>query len=200
MSKISTEACVARLVAEMPGTKPSEWKRRSKSNRGDSVLRIFENTSTKGLWEVYEKDGSISGIQVHNPDAEEVSAIYYVLAKADMGDSPQIVLYVTDAKEFDQNGYQSDQTPKGTIKELKRLGYNGSECMESVIELTPGKSPKTYDLAKINEWAGTIHKDTLVDVEELKAKMASSKVFKFSQKFQEFLLLGDCEDFEIIPM
>lgn len=206
MSKISTSDCVKALVEKMPTSKPSDWKRRSKSRWYDCIRRIFENTRTNESWEVYEKDGAISGMQVHDPNADVVNtpggarsgnpqqtrwcgSIYYVIARSkEEGETPTILLYVSDAKEFDREGHQSDETPDGAFEELKRMGFDGTEVMESVIELSAIVNGKPqFDFSDPN-WAKNIDQPwPPVDVEDLKKKMASSQVFKHSEAFLDFM-------------
>jgi len=54
-----SKVCVDAIVAELPDTKASQWKRRSKMNLDGSVFRIFENIKTGAMVNVIEKDNTI---------------------------------------------------------------------------------------------------------------------------------------------
>jgi hypothetical protein len=176
MSKIKTEDCVEFLVKHIPTSHKDDWKRRSKFNWQNGVKRIFENTVTGIYWSVYEKDGTFIEFAVVGPDdvmfKKPVAPIYYIIHESE----GFIGLTVTDSKEFDTHNRASDWTPKGTFEELKRLGYPGCEDMEGVVEF-------------LNE---------VTDIEDLKAKLASSPVFKFSPAFQKFMQDYESEEMKII--
>ena len=122
--------------------------------------------------------------------------IYYVIAESPYDmigeylEKPVVVLYVTDSKDFDKRGgHQSNETPEVVYKELRKLGYTAVEMTESVIELfyTDDDAEDYEHLKRVN-------------IEELKKKLASSSVFKFSSRFQDFLLEHDCGEDEIIKL
>jgi hypothetical protein len=121
--------------------------------------------------------------------------IYYVIAESPYNmigeyiEKPAIVLYVTDREDFDKRGgHMSNKTPEVVYKELENLGYNASEVTESVLELSYLNDEEDYE-----------HKKR-VNVEELKRKLASSLVFKFNSRFQDFLLEHDVGEDKIIKI
>lgn len=181
MSKIKTADCVKALV-EKYGI-PANWKRRTKIQWGNGIKRIFEDTLTNKMCTVYEENDAIVSITPTLPceigavtpkEIVAVPPIYYVIHEAE----GSIGLTVTDSKHFDTKHCQSDWTPKGTFEELKRLGFPGCEAMEGVVEF-------------FNE---------VTNIEVLKAKLASSSVFKFSKDFQAFLSEFSSEEFNVIPI
>lgn len=135
------------------------------------------------------------------------NTVYYVIAQSSLGligeklDKPDTILYVTDSIYFDKNGFQSDYMPKWTIEELSRLGYEASEIVDAVLDIRVcGGTRKTFDLENINEWAKElIDEGSPANVEELKQKLASSKLFKFSPSFQKFIMEhGDGEEYNVV--
>jgi len=162
----------------VPGSDPKDWKRVSKFSDGLDIVRIFHSRKNSSLGVTVceqitggnlraelvdlSKDGN------HKAKITPVGhrRVYYVIVDLQpMGDG--IALAVTDADEFDRKGCQSDHTPQIVFEELKRMGLNTAELTESVVEF----------------W-------TPVTAVELKAKLDSSDVFKFSSKFHEFMKQG----------
>jgi len=184
MSKISTEDCVKFLVSYIPKSEAKEWKRRNKWKDGDFIRRGFENILTGHKWVVTEEAGSIIDASpyvqgIYNEPKSSVvkknpNPVYYAIHEFDgfMG------LSVTDGNHFDKRHCQSDWTPKEVDGELERLGYPGAEDMEAEISF-------------YNE---------VTDIDDLKMKLASSPVFKFSPAFQKFLQEHESEEFKIIPI
>lgn len=174
MSKITTADCVKALV-EKCGV-PADWKRRSKFAWKGGIKRVFEDTLTQAYWEVYENGGQIVSIYPVVPDEvmlkKPVDPIYYIIHESE----GFIGLTVTDSKEFDTHNRASDWTPKGTFEELQRLGYPGCESMEGVVEF----------------------ENEVTDIEDLKAKLAASPVFKFCPAFQTFMQDYENEEMKII--
>ena len=227
LAKITSEDCVNWIVSNVaPETLLGCWKRRSKRKVGASLVRAFENSNTGDMVEVVEQNGQIvSGRAVGSTeqvpsvaapqsrrDRRGQRSIYYVIAQTYEGltgaelEIPLTLLYVTDAAEFDTEGHLSDETPQGTFEELERLGYDGGEFMESVIEIhprTPGV-PRTYDLANITEWSRDIlsRPSVPVNLDDFKTKLASSSVFRFNPSFQTFMLehITGGESTVIIPI
>lgn len=105
-------------------------------------------------------------------------------------ENPVILLYVTDSKDIDKrSGHMSNETPEVVYSELKKLGYDALEISDSVVELS-----------YLDDEAENYEHLKRVNVEELKKKLASSLVFKFSSKFQNFLLEYDHGEDEIIKL
>jgi hypothetical protein len=214
LAKVTTEDCVAWIIQNYaPDTKPSDWKRRSKTKQGNVIVRLFENANTGVTYNVYEQNGAIVSSPAPNSQPNPAPSvkhqpkqkkIYYVIARSNTGltggrsEKPIALLYVTDSDEFDRVGYQSDETPNGTFEELERLGYYGAEHMESVIEIMP---LWTKDMSDVNAWMKRRKEEPPIDIEELKRKLATSNVFQFSPAFQRFMMRDREEmDDEIVPI
>jgi hypothetical protein len=75
MSKITTEDCVAYVVANLAtDSELKDWKRLSKSKWYDGVLRQFENRKTGRVVDVFEKGGVITKAAYFDPDADVVDS------------------------------------------------------------------------------------------------------------------------------
>ena len=176
----------------------------------DAGFQKFLSEQEHGPYDFeYDKSASGSPKPSISPKTKVANKVYYVIATSNMdvvgnpntNGEQSTLLYVTDAKVFDEEGCQSDFTPPAAFKELKKLGYRGDELMESVLEIQPISGAKTYDFAKIDEWANEVLQGAPVNMEDFKQKLASSSVFQFNPAFFQFMQShGGEEGEQLIPM
>ena len=146
---IKTKDCVDSILVELPDTKASQWKRRSKikidEECGGGWFRVFENSKDGTLVNVIEKDGSLEVDICEDPTANQKTETPVATPTGN-----QIVASKITEEELAQriiNAYQTVPTRWGARDPITKIcataidtiyhSDNSSEWYGSFQNLTP---------------------------------------------------------------